>query len=50
VCCISSVAGLNGYFAAALYCASKHAIVGFVKSLGMVEEQEGVKVVGICPG
>ena len=50
VCCISSIAGLNGYYAAALYCASKHAIVGIVRSLGMADVEESVKIVGICPG
>ncbi|PGH09202.1 hypothetical protein AJ79_05731 [Helicocarpus griseus UAMH5409] len=47
---ISSIAGLNGVYAKPLYAATKHAIVGFVKSMGAAEEQFGVKIVGICPG
>ena len=50
ICCIASIGGLIGHYAAALYCATKHAIVGLVKSLGMADVEEGVKVVGICPG
>jgi NAD(P)-dependent dehydrogenase (short-subunit alcohol dehydrogenase family) len=47
---VSSGAGLYGVYLAALYCASKHAIVGLAKSLGPADEEEGVKVVCICPG
>lgn len=48
---VSSVAGLNGgLYATPMYCATKHAIVGFVKSMGPAEELEGVKVVAVCPG
>lgn len=46
----SSVAGLAGNYVAALYCATKHAMVGFVKSMSEADELEGVKVVAICPG
>lgn len=34
VCLIASAAGLYGVYLAALYCASKHAVVGLAKSLG----------------
>ncbi|KAK2810058.1 hypothetical protein FQN50_003252 [Emmonsiellopsis sp. PD_5] len=47
---VSSIAGLDGYYVKPLYCATKHAIVGFVKSMGFAETQLGVKVVGVCPG
>ena len=47
---IASIAGLNGVYPAASYSASKHAVVGFVKSMQMLDPEEGVKVVGICPG
>jgi NAD(P)-dependent dehydrogenase (short-subunit alcohol dehydrogenase family) len=47
---VASEAGLYGVYLAALYCASKHAIVGLAKSLGPADEEEGVKVVCICPG
>jgi NAD(P)-dependent dehydrogenase (short-subunit alcohol dehydrogenase family) len=50
VCLIASMAGLNGFYIAALYCASKHAVVGLAKSLGQADESEGVKVVCMCPG
>ncbi|KAK5165009.1 hypothetical protein LTR04_001547 [Oleoguttula sp. CCFEE 6159] len=46
----ASVAGLSGIYLASLYCATKHAIVGFVKSMGDADAEEGVKVVCICPG
>jgi short-subunit dehydrogenase len=36
--------------AAPLYCATKHAIVGFVKSLGATESLTGVKITTLCPG
>jgi len=47
---VASGAGLYGQYLAALYCASKHAVVGLAKSLGPADEEEGVKVVCICPG
>ncbi|KAF2014506.1 NAD(P)-binding protein [Aaosphaeria arxii CBS 175.79] len=50
VCIISSIGGIAGSIAAPLYCATKHAIVGFVKSLKDTEPLTGVKVTGICPG
>jgi NAD(P)-dependent dehydrogenase (short-subunit alcohol dehydrogenase family) len=50
VCLVSSGAGLTGNYLAALYCASKHAVVGLAKSLWQADESEGVKVVCICPG
>ncbi|PGH37066.1 hypothetical protein GX50_00049 [[Emmonsia] crescens] len=46
---IASIAGLDGVYSKPLYATSKHAIVGFVKSMGIAEQQLGVKVVGICP-
>jgi short-subunit dehydrogenase len=35
---------------APLYCATKHAIVGFVKSLKDSEPLTGVKITTLCPG
>ena len=46
----ASTAGLYGNYNAALYVATKHAVVGFVKSMADADETEGVKVVAICPG
>lgn len=36
--------------AAPMYCATKHAIVGFVKSLTASEPLTGVKITTLCPG
>ncbi|KAH7342781.1 hypothetical protein BKA65DRAFT_504754 [Rhexocercosporidium sp. MPI-PUGE-AT-0058] len=47
---VASTAGFAGYLAAPLYCATKHAMVGFVRSMAMMEEREGIKVVGVAPG
>jgi short-subunit dehydrogenase len=47
---IASVGGLAGAYHVPLYIASKHAIVGFVKSMKQAEQYEGVKIVTICPG
>lgn len=46
---VASRSGLFGHYEAALYTASKHAIVGLCKSLAQADEFEGVKVVSICP-
>ncbi|OJZ90205.1 hypothetical protein ASPFODRAFT_28726 [Aspergillus luchuensis CBS 106.47] len=50
VCLVSSIAGINASIRSPLYCASKHAIWGFVKSMAMLDQLEGVKVTSICPG
>jgi len=50
VCIIASIAGLGGNLAVPLYCATKHAVVGFVKSFKDVESLTGVKVTALCPG
>ena len=47
---ISSGAGIVGTYAAALYCATKHAVVGFTKSMAQADVDENVKVVSILPG
>lgn len=47
---ISSGAGITGAYAAALYCATKHAVVGFTKSMAQAEADENVKIVCILPG
>lgn len=47
---VSSGAGITGTYAAALYCATKHAVVGFTKSMAQADADENVKVVCICPG
>lgn len=39
----------TGTYSAALYCASKHAVVGFVRSMAEVDQYEGGKVVAVTP-
>lgn len=47
---IASLGGLSGSYNCPLYIACKHGIVGFVKSMDLLEKYEGIKVVTICPG
>ncbi len=47
---IASDAGLNGFQGFGAYCASKHAVVGLVKSLALDHGPEGVRSNAICPG
>ncbi|KAF3763616.1 NAD(P)-binding protein [Cryphonectria parasitica EP155] len=46
---VASGAGLAGAYDCALYCATKHAVVGLCKSLAQADPDEGIKVVCICP-
>lgn len=50
VCLVASTAGIRGNYFAALYATSKHAIVGFAKSMGQADPKQGVKVVCVLPG
>ena len=47
---VASTAGIRANYLASLYSASKHAIVGFVKSMGQADVEEGVRVNCILPG
>jgi 3-oxoacyl-[acyl-carrier protein] reductase len=47
---IASLAGKNGVEGGTAYCASKHAVLGFSKSLMLEVRKHGVRVVTICPG
>jgi short-subunit dehydrogenase len=47
---LGSMTAFLPQYTSPLYSASKHTLVGFVRSLGPAEEYEGVKVVTICPG
>lgn len=47
---ISSISGIRGNYGAPLYCATKFALIGFVRSLAEAEKREGVRVMAICPG
>lgn len=47
---VASTAGIKGSYTAPLYCATKHAVVGFTKSMAQSDDQENVKVVCVLPG
>ncbi len=47
---VASLAGKNGVANAAAYAASKHAMMGFSRSLMLEVRQFGVRVITICPG
>ena len=47
---IASLAGKNGIEGGTAYCASKHAVLGFSKSLMLEVRKQGLRVVAICPG
>ncbi|KAL3423384.1 nad-dependent 15-hydroxyprostaglandin dehydrogenase [Phlyctema vagabunda] len=50
ILCVSSLAGFQGTLSVPLYCASKHAVVGFVRSMAELDRLEGIKAVAIAPG
>ena len=50
VCTVASSSGLMGVYTAPLYCASKHAVVGFTKSMAPADRLEGVRIVCLAPG
>jgi NAD(P)-dependent dehydrogenase (short-subunit alcohol dehydrogenase family) len=47
---VASTAGLKGYPYVSAYCASKHAVVGFVRALALETAKTGVTVNAVCPG
>lgn len=47
---MSSVSGYIKNYPSPLYVASKHAIVGFTRSMESAEKLQGVKVACVCPG
>jgi 3-hydroxybutyrate dehydrogenase len=47
---VASTAGLKGYPYVSAYCASKHAVVGFVRALAVETAATGVTVNAVCPG
>ncbi len=47
---IASLAGKNGVEGGTAYAASKHAVLGFSKSLMLEVRKHGIRVVAICPG
>ena len=47
---VASLAGRNGFVGGTAYTASKHAVLGFSRSLMLEVRKEGVRVITICPG
>jgi 3-oxoacyl-[acyl-carrier protein] reductase len=47
---VSSQAGVNGYPGETVYCATKHAQVGFANGLDGEVREHGVKVTVVAPG
>ena len=47
---VASLAGRNGVPNAAAYSASKHAVLGFSRSLLLEVRQRGIRVLTVCPG
>lgn len=47
---ISSVAGQNASLHTPMYIASKHAMNGFIRSLGTLDDRMGIRVNGVAPG
>jgi 3-oxoacyl-[acyl-carrier protein] reductase len=47
---IASLAGKNGIVGGTAYSASKHAVLGFSKSLMLETRKDGIRVIAICPG
>jgi 3-oxoacyl-[acyl-carrier protein] reductase len=47
---IASLAGRNGFAGGTAYAASKHAVLGFSRSLMLEVRKDNVRVITICPG
>ncbi len=47
---VASLAGRNGFVGGTAYAASKHAVLGFSRSLMLEVRKENVRVIAICPG
>lgn len=47
---IASIAGIEGYVDGGFYCASKHAVMGYTKSVRKELNPLGIQVCAICPG
>jgi NAD(P)-dependent dehydrogenase (short-subunit alcohol dehydrogenase family) len=50
VVAIASNAGLTGYTYASAYCASKHAVIGLVRSIALEIARTPVTINAVCPG
>lgn len=47
---VASLAGRNGFVGGTAYAASKHAVLGFSKSLMAEVRKDGIRVIAVCPG
>ncbi len=47
---VASLAGRNGFVGGTAYTASKHAVLGFSRSLMLEVRKENIRVIAICPG
>lgn len=47
---LASLAGRNGCLGGAAYSASKHAVLGFSRSLMLEARKDNIRVVAVCPG
>ena len=47
---VASLAGRNGFPGGTAYTASKHAVLGFSRSLMLEVRKENIRVLAICPG
>jgi 3-oxoacyl-[acyl-carrier protein] reductase len=47
---VASLAGRNGFVGGTAYAASKHAVLGFSRSLMLEVRKENIRVIAICPG
>ncbi len=47
---VASLAGRNGFVGGTAYTASKHAVLGFSRSLMLETRKQGIRVVTVCPG
>ncbi|HXE58757.1 MAG TPA: SDR family NAD(P)-dependent oxidoreductase [Gemmatimonadales bacterium] len=47
---VASLAGKHGFAGGTAYAASKHAVLGFSRSLMLEVRKQGIRVVALCPG
>src|SRR5215210_7067451 len=47
---VASLAGRNGFVGGTAYAASKHAVLGFSRSLMLETRKDNVRVIAVCPG